>query len=270
MLDPLKTQGIARTSTLLAQGWSRHRIAQALESGALIRPRRGWVAKPSADPGLLHAAQHGVLLGCITQAKRRGLWVLAEPTRHFAAREGGARGRPPGVLHWRTPIVPRDPDALEDQLVNVLDAVARCQPRHEAIAIWDSASNQGLVEWQMLSRLPFTGAAKEVLAASSCFADSGLESYVRVRLAWLKVRIIAQAWVHGHRVDFLIGWRLILQIDGGHHRGAQRSTDNRHDAELRLLGYQVIRVGYSQVMGDWPFVQQLIMDAVAQGLHLAA
>ncbi|MFC6234672.1 endonuclease domain-containing protein [Leucobacter soli] len=228
------------------------------------------MAKPSADPGLLLAARHGVLLGCITQANRLGLWVRSEPVRHFAVRESGARSRPSGVLHWRTPLVQRDPDALEDPLANVLDAVARCQPFEEAVAIWDSALNNGLVEWLVLSRLPFAGVAKDVLAASNRFADSGLESYVRTRLAWLRVRIVAQAWVHGHRVDFLIGERLVLQIDGSQHSGAQRMADNRHDAELRLRGYEVIRIGYTQVMRDWPNVQQLIMDAISQGLHLAA
>jgi very-short-patch-repair endonuclease len=52
--------------------------------------------------------------------------------------------------------------------------------------------------------------------------------------------------------------------------GAQRSEDIKHDAELKLQGYHVIRVSYTQVMFNWPAVQDLIMRAVAQGLHLAA
>lgn len=101
-------------------------------------------------------------------------------------------------------------------------------------------------------------------------ADSGLESYVRMRLAWLKVRIVAQAWVHGRRVNFLIGHRRILQIDGSHHIGSQRTKDDRHDAEVSLLGYEVIRVTYAQVMHDWAAVQQRLIHAVAQGKHFAA
>ncbi len=268
MLDPLRTQGIARTSTLLTQGWSRHGIVKALESGQLVRPRLGWVAKPTADPRLLFAAQHGVLLGCITQAKRLGLWVRSEPTPHFSTRESGTKARPVGVLHWHTPLISRHPDALEDPLVNVLDTVARCQPFEEAVAIWDSALNKGLVEWLALSRFPFTGKSKQVLAASNRFADSGLESYVRTRLAWMRIRVVAQAWLQGHRVDFLIGQRLILQIDGSQHTGAQRTKQGQHDAKVSLLGYKVIRVTYAQVMHDWPAVQLLIMEALAQGKHL--
>lgn len=75
--------------------------------------------------------------------------------------------------------------------------------------------------------------------------------------------------LHGHRVDFLIGDRLVLQIDGGHHVGAQREADIAHDAVLRLHGYTVIRVGYAQVTERWPEVQDRILRAIAQGLHLA-
>ncbi|MDF2576421.1 MAG: hypothetical protein K0S05_3333 [Agromyces sp.] len=82
-------------------------------------------------------------------------------------------------------------------------------------------------------------------------------------------------------MDFLIGDRLVFQIDGGSHTGRQRvfqidggshtgrqrDLDNAHDAALKLMGYHVIRVGYRQVVERWHEVQDLIMQAVAQGLH---
>jgi len=36
-----------------------------------------------------------------------------------------------------------------------------------------------------------------------------------------------------------------------------------------LLGYQVVRVGYWQIIDRWHTVQDVIARAVAQGLHLA-
>lgn len=60
----------------------------------------------------------------------------------------------------------------------------------------------------------------------------------------------------------------MLQIDGGHHVGEQREADIEHDAQLMLLGYHVIRVGYRQVIDRWDSVHDLIVRAVAQGLHL--
>lgn len=268
MVDPLRAHGIARSSSLLTHGWTRHSVARALSAGQLVRPRKGWVARPSCDPELLFAAQHGLILTCVTQAKRLGLWSH-DQSGHYAVRHAGAEIRPEGaVLHWRAPLIPRHPDSVEDSLVNTLDSVAHCLPLEEAVAVWDSALNKKLIDPTMLAKFAFKGIAKQVLAESVQFADSGLESYVRQRLSWLRVRVVTQAWVLGHRVDFLIGKRLVLQVDGGHHVGAQRTSDNKHDAELRLRGYTVIRVGYAQVMGDWPSVQQQIMLAIGQGLHL--
>src|SRR5690606_416452 len=57
-----EAQGIARSSTLLRTGWTRHSIEKAVTSGRLLRPRRGWVARADCDPQLLLAAHHGVLL----------------------------------------------------------------------------------------------------------------------------------------------------------------------------------------------------------------
>ena len=44
--------GVVRTMTLRAEGHSAHGVARALEAGALVRVRRGWVATPDADSGL--------------------------------------------------------------------------------------------------------------------------------------------------------------------------------------------------------------------------
>jgi very-short-patch-repair endonuclease len=159
---------------------------------------------------------------------------------------------------------------LVDPIENVLDAVARCQPFEAALVIWDSALNKRLVERHALERLALSAAARSVLEASTPWADSGIETIVVHRLRWLGIRLVPQAWIAGRRVDLLIGDCLVLQIDGNHHVGPQRERDIAHDAELLQLGYHVIRVGYFQVMNDWPAVQHAIMRAVAQGLHLRA
>lgn len=176
---------------------------------------------------------------------------------------------PTAVVHWQRPVVPRHPDVLEDGTENVLMTVAACQPYEVARAVWDSALNNRLVDAQTLRRLPWTGAARRFAAEATPWADSGLETIFVVRLRWLDLPIRAQIWIAGHRVDVLIGERLVVQIDGAHHVGPQRTSDISHDAELMLMGYHVIRVGYAQVMHRWEEVQEQIMRAVAQGLHRA-
>lgn len=274
-----KAGGVVRARTLREIGVSSRELTEAVASGVLLRPRRGWLAVPDADGDLIRAARAGVVLTCVTQARRLGLWVLSGPdVPHVGAPPSSGRvriardsetGRPAAVVHWAAPAVPRHPASLVDPLENVLILIAGCRPFEEALAVWDSALNKGLVELSALRRLALPRRAREIAHAASPHHDSGLETLVRRRLRWLGLRIVSQAWIAGHRVDLLLGERLVLQIDGGSHVGAQRDSDNAHDARLMLLGYHVIRVGYRQVVDDWPAVQDLVMRAVAQGLHLA-
>lgn len=261
--------GVVRTTKLIEYGFGRRMLDAARERDALTRPRRGWVASKRADPLLVHAARHGVVLTCRTQARRLGLW-LHDPDGppHVAVSPNAAGGRRLKVkTHWGAPVVPRHPDALVDGIENVLAYVAECEPYEHGLATWESALNQSLVTVEALKGFAWRPAARRILANALPFADAGLETYLRERLRWLRVPIRVQVWIAGHRVDTLIGDRLILQIDGAHHVGAQRTEDIRHDAELMLRGYHVIRLSYTHVMFDWPRVQEMIMRAVAQGLH---
>jgi very-short-patch-repair endonuclease len=264
--------GIALRAAVMDAGVSGHRIDVAVGAGLLVRPRRGWVARPDADPHLLAAARAGVVLTCITQAKRLGLWVLAEDGPHVGAPPSASRLKlphPRTTVHWARPIQPRVPGTLADGLVNTLMLVADCQPHETALAVWESALHHRLIDKPELARLPLGARARRLLEQADPFADSGLETLFRTRLRWLRHPIRSQIWIHGRRVDFLIGDRLVVQIDGGHHVGAQRADDVAHDAALMLLGYRVIRVTYAQVVERWHEVQDQIMRAVAQGLHRA-
>ncbi|MGP6178036.1 type IV toxin-antitoxin system AbiEi family antitoxin domain-containing protein [Microbacterium sp. A196] len=264
--------GVVRTERLRAHGIARRSLEQAVASGQLIRIRRGWVAAQGAEPILVAAARTSVVVSCVTQAARLGLWVHGEPEKfHVAAKPKGTSVSTGRVhVHWSMPLVPRHPDVLVDPIENVLALVADCEPFERALATWESALNQHLVTLPGLVEYDWKPAACAILAEADPFADAGTETYLRSRLKWLRLRILSQIWIAGHRVDTLIGERLVLQIDGKHHVGAQRSQDIRHDAELRLMGYHVIRVSYQQLMHDWPMVQDLIMRSVALGLHLAA
>lgn len=220
---------------------------------------------------LIAAAKRGVVLSCITLAARRGLWVTSAEGVHVAAPAGsGHAGAVQGVVHWSKPAFLRDPDALEDSIENALILVARCQPYEDALATWESALRMRVVDPEVFARVRLPPAARRLLADARPFADAGTETIFRTRLAWLRLPITPQVWLFGHRVDFVIGERLVVQIDGGHHVGAQRSRDIAHDAELMLRGYHVIRIGYDQLMNQWASVQAQILAAVAQRLHLAS
>lgn len=271
--DPLeltrRAGGVVRSSRLTEAGVSWRTVAAAIECGDLIRVRRRWLALPDADPSLVAAARGGVIMTCVTAAVHHGLWVPSHDEAHVAAAPHA--GRVDVVagtrVHRSRPLVPRHPDALVDGVVNTLIVVATCLAHEPALVIWESALNKGLVSLDELTGLPLPGKARALAQIAQPLADSGLETFVLVRLRWLGLRLVPQAFLFGHRVDRLIGDRLVLQIDGAHHVGAQRDADIRHDAVLMVNGYHVIRVGYRQVVHDWPGVQSLITRAIARGLH---
>lgn len=273
LAESIRSQGgVSRVSALRDSGFSRRRVEAALARGEIVRVRRGWVATPDADPYLVSAARAGVVLTCVTQARRLGLWVFGDDRPHVAApaHAGHIDVARDTVVHWAAPVVPRHPGALVDGIENLLAAVASCQPHEVALAIWESALRQGMADKRALQRLTLRPDARRLCEEATPFADSGLETFVVPRLRWMRLPLRRQVWIAGRPVDLLIGDCLVLQIDGGHHVGAQRESDIAHDAELTLMGYHVIRVGYAAIIDDWAAVQDRIMRAVAQGLHLAA
>lgn len=257
-------------STLRASGVSAHTLRRSKERGDIATPRQGWVALPDADQQVVGAIARGVILGCVTAAERLGLWV-PEKSLHVVAKPNAARVAAPShvVVHWSRPIVPRDPDAAVDGVINTLAVVAQCQPAETALVIWESALNTGLIDLETLRRLNLPPAARALREQARPFADSGLETIVVHRLKWLGIRLLPQAWVAGRRVDVLVGERLVIQLDGATHVGAQRDADNAHDAALMLRGYHVLRFSYVQVMSRWHDVQDVIMQSIAQGKHRA-
>lgn len=260
--------GVARTSTLIRAGVSKREISHAVAQSRLLRIKRGWVALPESDPLLIIAAQHDATLTCITRAKRLGLWVFKEEQTHVAAKPHGRVLHDPRlVVHRHRALIPRDPNRLEDSLINTLALVSACSPHDEAVATWNSALNKSLIDIQALEQLPLPSYARRVLADCTPLTDSGLETYLRQRLGWLREPIRLQISILGHRVDVLIGDRLVIQLDGAHHVGLQRDEDTRHDALLNLHGYTVFRFSYRQLIHEWPHVQDLITHAIANGLH---
>lgn len=271
LFDELRRRGgITRTRTLLEAGVTAHALRRAKEIGAVIRPRNGWVALPDADWLSLAVVRRGLLLTCVSVAERRGLWVPEPAQRHVAASPHSSRFTVPehAVVHWAQPVVPRRPDAVEDDLRNALALVACCQPFETALIIWESALNKGLIDRASMARLELPASARTVLDRARPYADSGLETIIIHRLSWLRLPMLAQAWLYGHRVDLLIGKRLVIQLDGATHTGHQRTSDIAHDALLTLHGFHVLRFSYGQVVDHWEQVQAVITEAVAQGLHL--
>jgi very-short-patch-repair endonuclease len=158
-------------------------------------------------------------------------------------------------------------------VLNVLFHTARCLEPAQAAAIWESALRTGTVQLEQLRRTQWGAtSARTVLARVGSDSDSGVETtFLRIAHS-CGVAVRQQVLIDGHPVDALIGDRLVVQLDGFefHREAKDRRRDLRQDARLALLGYTVIRFDYQQIMFDMHYVQETLMNAIAQGLHRAS
>lgn len=156
----------------------------------------------------------------------------------------------------------------------ILRQILRCRGIEHFFVALESALRQRLitppqVEW--LSRHT-NDEAREALAFARSDADSGLESLLRWRLRPHRLEVRTQvSLVSVGRVDFLIGDRLIVEVDGdGNHDGtSHRHRDLVRDANAAAWGYVTLRFDYAMVVHDWETVELAILAHVSRGIHLA-
>ena len=266
-------EGIAHSQQALRAGFTRYSIRRGIAGGECVRIRRDWLALPTAPGDLRAAAALGGRVACLSVASRLELWHLSDELNHVSMpRNAMVPASNTLRVHWGVGPVPVARFALVEPIENALVHIAECQPFENALVVWDSALNKNLVTEHALARLPLrSAAARAVRAVASGLADSGLETLPVSRLAVIGIRVRQQVMLEGHRVDGLIGRRLVLQSDGFsfHSSVEQRRADIAHDRRLTLLGYTVLRFDYRQILFDWPRVESEILQAMAQGLHLA-
>jgi very-short-patch-repair endonuclease len=260
---------------VLEAGATERQLRAALTLGLVTRERRYWVATASAPPLLRAAARATARVACVSVAVLRGWWIPpgVDARPHLAVRAHAEP--PPGdvVAHWSRPLVPVPATSLVESVPDALEHIAGCLPRADALVLWESAARVERWAPESLARVGWrTVDARDTCAVVTGQSDSGLETIVvdRVRAWGLPLR--QQAWIAGHPVDLLIGDRLIVQLDGFayHARPADRARDLAHDRELVARGYTVLRFTYAEVVHGWAAVEQALVRAIAQGLHLAA
>lgn len=260
--------GIVHRLDAIEAGFTRHRIDLAKAAGTVRVIRRNWLVTETCDPQLLFAATRGARLSCLTVAGRRGWWNQTDGSVHLSVAATSSAVQEPGVrLHWARPPAPVSPRSLMQPAVNALVHLADCQPFEQALTVLESAVRRQDVDLERLRLMPIRSSRfRMVVARASVLSDSGIETIPRARLARIGVHMRQQVVVDGHRVDGLIGERLILQFDGHapHQDPMQRSRDLAQDRRLALTGYTVLRFSYRQVMQEWDAVEREIAEAIAQ------
>ena len=266
------SNGVVSSRQLYGIGLSRADVARLVRRGRLVSLRRRWFAAPSADERVVQAIRFGGVLSCVSVLEQFGVW------------------RPPGVggLHVRftrrekvsggvqSHILPREIGeplvrASDSGLKSVLCALT-CLPADDAVAVLDSARQRRLVLDDDLHELRrwTSSAGRRVIVRSDGLAESGVETVMRLLLTRLRVQFQAQVVIAGvGRVDFLLGDRLIIEVDGEayHADSVQFQRDRERDRMLHALGFTVLRFTYRDVMGDLDAVEQLLIGKVRADAH---
>jgi very-short-patch-repair endonuclease len=135
------------------------------------------------------------------------------------------------------------------------------------VAVLDSAVRGRLTTVaELATELSAAPRLSQALCRVDTRAESGTESVARIRMQAAGIHPELQVKLGGHRVDFLVAGRLVIEVDGRafHDDELQFERDRRRDAELTVCGYRVLRFSYAQVLFDWPTCLGAIRAALAQ------
>lgn len=268
----LRAQGIVTTSGLIRSGMSERRIAAAIRDGRLRRLRRGWFSLEGANPRIAAAVAAGGRLACVSALASRGVWILNEHGLHVSVPRGTRpRVGPDLHVHHGAVISVATPGAVESA-AEALERTWRCCTPIETLIAVDSALEQGVVSTREVESIFERSRRRRwVLDRADGRSQSGTETIARAALRGRGVRIRPQVTIAGvGRVDLLIGDRLVLEVDSveWHSSRAAFEEDRLRDLRLTVLGYLVVRVTYSRVIGDWAGVEQQLLALIRRDEHL--
>ena len=285
-LDVRRRGGVASTWELLRDGHTSHQLTAAVHRGEIVRARQGHYACPELDEAELQAVRVGGRLTGLAGARRHGIWTPIRASLELTVAPDARALRSPtnksvrlkelrrhGVrVHW-TDRAATGTRSLVGPLGCVLD-VARTQPANIAFAVVESAIALGRVSrssWARAARsLPHQTRLK--LRRVDRLSGSGSESLAKFEFIAAGIHFSQQVQVtSGIRVDFVLGDRLVVEIDGAefHATRVGFEQDHRRDAVLRALGYRVLRFSYWQVSERWADVMAAVTAALVSGDHLA-
>ncbi|WP_245619576.1 DUF559 domain-containing protein [Microbacterium trichothecenolyticum] len=229
-------------------------------------------------PEIKAAAAHGGWITCVSAAVHLGLWV-AEHRKHLhvGLRPNGraySHADCSCVVHWSDADDAKRSAFGVPSVRVVLRQILRCQGLESFFVALESALRQRTLSQADLEwlRQHTNSRARDAIGFARRDADSGLESLLRWRLRRRGLRVRTQQSITSvGRVDFVIGERLIVEVDGApnHDSESHRHKDLVRDANAAAWGFVTLRFDYALVVHDWDTVELAILGLVDRGLHLA-
>ena len=273
--------GVLPYSALERAGFSRGAVRSAVQDDLIVRVRNGWFAVPDAHPEVIAAVRVGGTATATTVAKLHRLWVADDDRLHVRVRHSTGRLSSPEnravaldrtahrvCVHYSTR---GGLERARDPLTLALAEMFACSDEVAVLAAIDSGLEGRALEAEHLDeiRQAMPRTRRSLIDLVDPESQSGLETKVRLFLRSRRIGFRAQAFIEEvGRVDFLVGDRLVIEVDGrAFHTGLEFETDRRRDLELLLRGYLVLRLSYRQVMHDWERTRAAIVELVARGDH---
>ncbi len=271
---------VLATHELAALGVTAYELHLAVATGEILRPRRGWYCSAGLSAVAVQAIRVGGRLGCTSAAAHHGLWTRGSRL-HVDVPRNAARLRDPHQprriraaqwnprVHWAAYTGSR----ITASPIEALAAMCLCEPPERVVAAVDSALRFKRItvsEWAACtSQLPRR--LRDLIAGVDARSESITESVMRFRLRALGIHAWPQQRIAGvGRVDFVIGDRLIIEVDGrAYHSDPKRfEADRSRDARASARGFRVLRFSYKQVFERWSEVRAAIVASMARGDHL--
>ena len=263
--------GVARTQELLRAGVTKYALAEAVAAGRVLRPSRGVIALPDADPLVVRCVATNSLLTCASAARQHGLWLLHEPDRIHVVRPDGRYRSNRAVVHRRTWVPPEHGSRLAS-LADVVLHAAQCLPELEALVLVESAVQKGLSLDFLRAQLagPRNGRARQVLDLVDKGSESPIETLAREHLRRAGLRVEPQVYVAGVGwMDTVVERCVDVELDGQTHEEPEsRRSDYARDAAAQALGFATLRFGYADVVYRPDTVVSRVKDVVATRLSL--
>lgn len=264
--------GVVSRRGALAAGADAAEIERLRRTGDIVAVRPGWYRLPGADAVVVATVTSGAILTCVSALRLHpGVWVPPRRTKTHVRRARHRRKAAHQDCDCGHPM--SSPIHAVDSLPNALRCAAHCLDADEFVAVLDSTLRRERDRYTASDlREIFDGGSQQVLRLLDFvdpLAGSGTESLVRFRLRYARITVRSQVEIPGiGRVDLLVGDRLIIECDSTeYHSGPQRLEDNRRDRAATRGDYRVMRVDYSEVIGNWQAIYAEILDIVRTGRH---
>lgn len=270
-----KLGGAAATHELYAIGTTLEQLRTAVKVREVRRIRQGWYIDPDTPATVADALRVGGRATCASAAELHGLWTATTtPEVHVAVAPNACQLRDPGdyrrrlgdaaaVIHWNDDRT--GGSRLAVAIPRALMDLAGCRGLEAAFVAAECALSRGLMgagEWRdACARAP--SAVGLVLGRAGASSGSITESTFSFRVRRAGLRIRPQVQIGPDRVDFVVGERLVVEVDGREFH--ERERDYARDARLSARGYRVLRFSYRQVMFEWVAVEASLLAAVARG-----